>query len=83
MELKDTIELMSSEDYKERSKAEYYQTKIRCNKLFSMLVKYENGMLNFIPNCDTIILRKQFKAMRTYLECLEERAVIEEIELDK
>lgn len=26
-ELKDTIELMNSEDYKERFRAEYYQTK--------------------------------------------------------
>lgn len=29
MELKDTIELMTSEDYKERFKAEYWQAKIR------------------------------------------------------
>ena len=29
MELKDTIELMNSENYKDRFKAEYYQTKIR------------------------------------------------------
>ena len=29
MELKDTIELMNSSDYKERFKAEYWQTKIR------------------------------------------------------
>ena len=28
-ELKDTIQNMVSEDYKERFKAEYYQTKIR------------------------------------------------------
>lgn len=29
MELKDTVELMNSDDYKDRFKAEYYQTKIR------------------------------------------------------
>ena len=29
MELKDTVELMNSEDYKERFKAEYLQAKIR------------------------------------------------------
>ena len=29
MEFKDTIAMMTSEDYKERFKAEYYQTKIR------------------------------------------------------
>ena len=28
MELKDTVEMMGSEDYKERFKAEYYQVKI-------------------------------------------------------
>lgn len=28
-ELKDTIELMNSSDYKDRFKAEYYQLKIR------------------------------------------------------
>lgn len=33
MELKDTIELMQSEDYKERFKAEYYQVKIHLEKL--------------------------------------------------
>ncbi len=30
MELKDTIEMMNSEDYKERFKAEYYQTRYNC-----------------------------------------------------
>ena len=33
MELKDTIELMKSNDYKDRFKAEYYQVKIRREKL--------------------------------------------------
>lgn len=29
MELKETVDFMNSKDYKERFKAEYYQTKIR------------------------------------------------------
>ena len=33
MELKDTVELMNSNDYIERFKAEYLQIKIRCDKL--------------------------------------------------
>lgn len=33
MELKDTVEMMTSSDYKERFKAEYYQLKLRYNKL--------------------------------------------------
>lgn len=46
MELKDTKEMMFSEDYKERFKAEYYQTKIRYDKLHKMIIKYEAGTLD-------------------------------------
>ena len=38
-ELKDTVDLMNSSDYKERFQAEYLQTKNRYNKLHKMLVK--------------------------------------------
>lgn len=41
MELKNTVELMNSEDYKERFKAEYYQTKIRYEKLKAFNNKIE------------------------------------------
>lgn len=37
MELKDTVEVMNSEDYKDRFRAEYYQTVIRYGKLKNML----------------------------------------------
>ena len=40
MELLDTVELMVSDDYKNRMKAEYLQTKIRYDKLHKMIVKY-------------------------------------------
>ena len=43
MELKDTATLMVSSDYKERFKAEYYQLKIRLEKLKYMLQKWGNG----------------------------------------
>lgn len=49
-ELKDTIEGMTSQDYKERFKAEYQQVKIRYDKLDAMTVKYEAGTLPFTPN---------------------------------
>lgn len=39
MELKDTIEMMQSADYKERFKAEYYQVVIRYQKLKAMILK--------------------------------------------
>ena len=51
MELKDTVDLMLSEDYKDRVKAEYYQLKIRIEKLEAMLKKYDEGTLEFTLNC--------------------------------
>lgn len=36
MELLDTIDLMKSKDYKERLAAEYYQIKIRYEKLVNL-----------------------------------------------
>lgn len=41
MELKETIGLMASVDYKDRFKAEYWQLKIRCDKLKAILLKWE------------------------------------------
>lgn len=81
MELKDTAELMTSADYKERFKAEYAQTKIRYDKLHAMIVKYEAGTLNFEPTCPLELLKKQASAMGAYLFALEVRAQIEKIEL--
>lgn len=82
MELKDTIELMNSSDYKDRFKAEYYQTEIRRNKLDNMLVKYEAGTLEFTPSCPIRILQMQLKNMEEYLRQLRIRAEIEEIGLE-
>lgn len=81
MELKDTVELMNSADYKERFKAEYYQTKVRYEKLHKMLIKYEAGTLNFEPKCSFDLLSEQKEHMGLYLHCLEVRAEIEGIEL--
>jgi len=81
MDLKDTVELMLSEDYKERFKAEYYQTKIRYEKLHKMVVKYDAGTLDFDPSSDIDFLKLQASNMGQYLYCLEVRAEIEGIEL--
>lgn len=81
MELKDTVELMNSEDYKDRFKAEYLQTKIRCEKLHTMLVKLDAGVLDFTPSCPAINLKQQERAMNDYLKTLEVRAAIEGIDL--
>lgn len=81
MELKDTIELMNSEDYKKRFKAEYYQTKIRYEKLHRMIIKYEANTLSFEPKCSKELLKEQANYMGNYLRMLEIRAEIENIEL--
>lgn len=81
MELKDTIELMLSKDYKDRFKAEYYQTKIRYDKLHKMLIKYEAETLDFELSCPLEILENQVCCMGNYLKYLEVRAEVEKIEL--
>lgn len=81
MELKDTIELMTSDDYKDRFRAEYWQTQIRYDKLHKMLVKYDAGTLPFEIASDVELLRRQAKIMWDYLYYLEARAETEEIEL--
>lgn len=81
MDLKDTVEGMLSEDYKERFKAEYLQTKIRYDKLHTMIIKYEAGVLNFQPTCPIELLKNQAKYMGMYLYQLEVRAQLEGVKL--
>jgi hypothetical protein len=81
MELKDTVDLMTSEDFKERFKAEYWQTKIRYEKLHKMVVKAEAGTLPFEPKCPLELFKEQKKYMGNYLYTLEVRAEIEGIDL--
>lgn len=81
MQLKDTVDMMYSDDYKERFRAEYWQTKIRYDKLDAMTVKYEAGTLNFTPSCSLELLKEQKAYMGNYIRCLKIRAEIEGIEL--
>lgn len=83
MELKDTIKLMESKDYKERFKAEYYQTKIRWEKLSDLIARYNSKTLDFKPKCSLDFLLSQYNAMGVYLNLLRMRANIEEIRLDE
>ena len=91
MELKDTIEMMNSDDYKERFKAEYHQTKIRYEKLKKFntrieaadMVKFEQDRNIAMPkhDCPLHLLREQQSVMGQYLHVLELRAEIEGIKL--
>lgn len=81
MKLQDTIELMNSADFKDRVRAEYYQLQIRHDGLAKMLKAYKEGTLPFTPNCSYELLHTQLVYMEGYMRILEERAVIEQIEL--
>ena len=81
MELKNTVDLMLSKDFKDRFKAEYYQLKDRTEKLEKMLYGYRNNTLKFKPKCNYELLDAQLSSMKTYLNILKERAKIENISL--
>lgn len=70
-----------SESYKDRMINEYRETKERYEKLHRMIVKYEAGRLEFVPDCSLELLKRQAKAMGEYLYILEVRAEIEEVTL--
>ena len=90
-DLKDTAEMMTSEDYKERFRAEYHQTKIRYERLKKLNTKieavsrmpYNRPCRIEIPkhDCPEDILIDQQRCMGEYLHLLELRAVIEGIDL--
>ena len=92
MELQDTVNAMCSEDYKARFMAEYYQTKIRYEKLKKFNTKieaarqFEYTVDKFkypMPkhDCPDELLREQQSVMGHYLHILEVRAEMEGIEL--
>ena len=91
MELKDTLEMMNGKDYKERFKAEYWQTKIRYEKLKKFNTKLNAAeIMKFEKNryeearfdCPLYLLKKQQKIMEEFIALPELRAVIENIKLD-
>lgn len=81
--LSDTCEMMCSEDYKERFRAEYMQVAIRYGKLKTMLDNWDSGNLNFTPTCPRSTYNMQIKAMADYIAVLEARAVMEGIDLEE
>lgn len=89
-ELKETVPYMLSDDYKERFKAEYHQTKIRYERLKKFNTRIQAAeKTEFMDNavempehdCPVDLLREQQAVMGNYLHILEVRAVIEGIDL--
>lgn len=81
MELKETVELMNSADYKDRFMAEYFQVKVRYDKLKDMCDKWDEGKLSFKPTCPREIYDLQLDSMKRYMDILVIRAKIENVEL--
>ena len=77
--LEDTIPYMTSDDYKARMIAEYYQIDIRCKKLKKMLVDREANLLGFDLTTPVYILEMQLEAMEKYRNLLLTRMQIEGI----
>ena len=81
-ELVSTCEMMVSEDYKERFKAEYIQLRNRYACLLRMIDRWDNGALSFTPTCPRATYNFQLRAMKEYLDILKIRAKIENIDLN-
>lgn len=81
MTLDKTVELMLSDDYKDRFEAEYRQLVNRANKLRKMIRQYEKGELEFDPESPIDILVWQLKTMDEYIYILKRRASYEKIAL--
>lgn len=81
LKLDDTVQVMISEDWKERFMAEYWQTQIRYERLHKMVIKAEAGTLPYQLNCPLELLKEQKRHMGEYLHCLEIRAEIEGVQL--
>ena len=67
-------------DWQQRFVIEYKELLEKTTKLGSMLENWDN--LNFTPKCSRSLLSAQYNTMKAYLSILEERAVIESINLD-
>lgn len=73
--LADTVELMLSPDWKDRLRAEYYQTLIRYSKLKGAI---DSGAIRNW-GCDEKVYTKQANAMVEYLKALTTRIIYYEI----
>lgn len=81
-ELAETVDLMRSADYKDRFLAEYWQLRIRYTKLSKRVQDLDEGKLAFTPTRPRVIYDRQLQSMSIYLSILEERAKLENIDIE-
>ena len=75
MTLESTVDDMLSKNYKDRFRAEYNQLSIRIKRLEKIL----KGERSVVLNCSHTLLGEQLRSMKTYLNCLKQRAQFENI----
>lgn len=85
MELRQTIDLMTSDNYKERFIAEYVQLDIRIRKLEHFISLIKACEIKDVPqpphDCPVSLLSRQLETMQEYRKIQLIRAAIEKVEL--
>lgn len=81
MQLEKTVDMMTSDDYKERTKAEYHQLVYRVNKLQTMVGKAKKEGKTKIDGTPIYVHMWQLGAMKDYLAALKVRIELEKIDL--
>ena len=81
MKLDETVNLMCSNDFKDRFIAEYVQLVIRLSKLDAVLNKVSDVSFK-VDDITKALMLKQHDAMASYKMCLEKRADILGIDLN-
>ena len=81
MKLDETVNLMCSNDFKDRFIAEYAQLVIRLSKLDAVLSNTSDTRFE-VDDITKALMLKQRDAMESYKTCLEKRADILVIDLD-
>lgn len=81
MKLAETVDLMLSDDWKDRFKAEYYQAVIRALRLGKVVSHYYNNKLDVELSSGIEWHENQLRIMMDYIDILKKRAENEGIKL--
>lgn len=81
MKLKDTVELMLSDNYKDRLKSEYFQIRLRYNALIRFL--YHPNKNKELTEEQKELMKKQSHYMYHYMIVLSERCKAEGVNLNE
>ena len=79
--LEETVDLMLSDNWEDRLKAEFYQLEYRYIKLNEMLMNWDLGKLEYAPKGNRFMYQERLNNMRMYLVNLKNLAEEEGIKL--